>query len=144
MYQDNYFAISVKLNFCQRQTHCIDKKDKVQSVTDTDNKFIECQTLRKKPQSIDISSVTLHAFMKTLKNDISEAHKVQIDSLKDSESDCYDENDIKEKVNDFVRLHKAIQGKLKTASYSEQIQILTLVPDKWSRMYCSEYFNILV
>ena len=31
--------------------------------------------------------------------------------------------------------------KLKTASYSEQIQIVTLVPDKWSRMYCSEYFN---
>ena len=80
--------------------------------------------------------------MKTLKNDISEAYKVQIDSLKDSESDCYDENDIKEKLNDFVRLHKAIQGKLKTASYSEQIQIFTLVPDKWCRMYCSEYFNV--
>ena len=142
LYQDNYFAVSVELNVCQRQAVCIDDQDKVQSVTDTDNKFIECQTLRKKPQSIDISSVTLHAFMKTLKNDISEAYKVQIDSLKDSESDCYDENDIKEKLNDFVRLHKAIQGKLKTASYSEQIQILTLVPDKWSQMYCSKYFNI--
>ena len=35
-----------------------------------------------------------------------------------------------------------MQEKLKTASYSEQIQILTLVPDKWSRMYCSEYFNV--
>ena len=80
--------------------------------------------------------------MKTLKNDISEAYKVQIDSLKDSESDCYDENDIKEKLNDFVRLHKAIQGKLKTASYSEQIQIFTLVPDKCSRMYCPESFNV--
>ena len=124
------------------ETQFTDDEDKVQSVTDTDNKFTECQTLRKKLQSIDISSVTLHAFMKTLKNDISEAYKVQIDSLKDSESDCYDENDIKEKLNDFVRLHKAIQGKLKTASYSEQIQILTLVPDKWSRMYCSEYFNV--
>ena len=61
VYQDNYFAISVKLNFCQRQTHCIDKKDKVQSVTDTDNKFIECQTLRKKLQSIGISPFRLHA-----------------------------------------------------------------------------------
>ena len=28
--------------------------------------------------------------------------------------------------------------KLKTASYSEQIQIPTLLPDKWSRMYCSD------
>ena len=62
--------------------------------------------------------------------------------MKDSESDSCDENDMKEKVNDLVRLHKAIQEKLKTASYSEQIHILTLVPDKWSRMHCSEYFNV--
>ena len=81
--------------------------------------------------------------MKTLKSDVSEANKVQVDSLKDSESDSCDKNDMKEKVDDLVRLHKAMQEKLKTASYSEQIQILTLVPDKWSRMYCSEYFNIL-
>ena len=62
--------------------------------------------------------------------------------MKDSESDSYDKNDMKEKVNDLVRLHKAMQEKLKTATYSEQIQILTLVPDKWSRLYCSEYFNV--
>ena len=29
---------------------------------------------------------------------------------------------MKEKVNDLVRLHEAMQEKLKTASYSEQIQ----------------------
>ena len=49
---------------------------------------------------------------------------------------------MKEKVNDLVKLRKAMQEKLKTASYSEQIQILSLVPDKWCRMYCSVYFNI--
>ena len=49
---------------------------------------------------------------------------------------------MKEKLNDFVMLHEAMQEKLKTASYPEQMQILTLVPDKWSRMYFSEYFNI--
>ena len=49
---------------------------------------------------------------------------------------------MKEKLNDFVRLQEAMQEKLKIVSYSEQIQILTLVPDKWSRMYCSEYFNV--
>ena len=80
--------------------------------------------------------------MKTLKSNISEAYKVQVDCLKDSESDSYNKNDLKEKVNDLVRLHKAIQEKLKTASYSEPIQIITLVPDKWSRMYCWAYFNI--
>ena len=42
------------------------------------------------------------------------------------------------KMNDLVRLHEAMQEKLKTASYSEQIQVLTLVPDRWSQMYCSE------
>ena len=49
---------------------------------------------------------------------------------------------MQEKVNVLVRLHEAMQKKLKVASYSESIQILTLLPDKWSRMYCSEYFDI--
>ena len=76
--------------------------------------------------------LALYVFMKTLKSNISEAYEVQVHCLKDLESDSYDKNDMKEKVNDLVRLHKAMQEKLKTASYSEQIQILTLVPDKWS------------
>ena len=79
--------------------------------------------------------------MKALKGSNPGTYKVQVDRSKDSESDSYDKNDMKEKVNDLVRLRKAMQKKLKTASYSEQIQIVTLVPDKWSRMYCSEYFN---
>ena len=49
-----------------------------------------------------------------------------------SEYDSYDKNDMQEKkVKDLVRLDKATQEKLKTASYSKQIQIITLVPDKW-------------
>ena len=108
LYQDNYFATSLKQNFCQRQTHCIDDQDKVQSATDNDNEFTECQTLRKKLQSIGISPVSLHSFMKTLKSDISEAHKVQVDCLKDSESYFSDKGDMKEKVNDLARLHKAM------------------------------------
>ena len=35
-----------------------------------------------------------------------------------------------------------MQKKLKAAPYSEQIQILILVPEEWSRMHCSEYFNV--
>ena len=124
------------------ETYCIDNQDKVQSVTDTVNEFTVSQTPRKKLQSIGISPVRLHAFMKTLKSDISEVYKVQVNYLKDSESDFYDKNDMKEKVNSLVRLHEAMQEKLKTASYSTRTQILTLAPDKWSRMYCSEYFNV--
>ena len=101
MYQDNYFVVSVKINFCQRQTKCIDDQDKFQSVKDTDNEFTECQTPRKKFQSIGISPVSLRTFMKTLKSNISEAYKVQFDCLKDSQSDSYNKNDMKEKVNDF-------------------------------------------
>ena len=49
---------------------------------------------------------------------------------------------MQKKVNVLVRLHEAMQEKSKAASDSELIQILTLVPNKWSRMYCSEYFNV--
>ena len=63
MYQDNY----------QRQTKCIDDQDKFQSVKDTDNEFTESETPTKKLQSIGISPVSLPAFMKILKNNISEA-----------------------------------------------------------------------
>ena len=48
---------------------------------------------------------------------------------------------MKKKVNHLVRLYYAMQERLKTASYSEQIQTLTLVSDNVPRMYCSEYFN---
>ena len=142
LYQDNYFVVSVKLNFCQRQTHCIGDQDKFQSVTDTDSEFTECQTPRKKLQSTGISPVSLHAFTKTLKSNISEEYKIQVDCLKDSKSDSYDKKDMKQTVNDLIRLHEGMQEKLKTASYSEQIQVFTLVLDKWSQMYCSEYFNV--
>ena len=80
--------------------------------------------------------------MKTLKRNISEAYKVQVGCLKDSEPDSHGKNDMTEKVDDLVRLHEAMQEKLKTASYSGQIQILTLVPDKCYRMYCPESFNV--
>ena len=58
------------------------------------------------------------------------------------ESDSYVKNDMQKKVNVSVRFHEATQEKLKKASYSEPIQILTVAPDKWSGIYISEYFNI--
>ena len=84
LYKDNYFVISVKLNFWWRQTNCDDDQDKAQSVADTDNEFTDCQTPRKKLQSIAISPVSLLAFMKSLKRNISEVYKVQVEYLKDS------------------------------------------------------------
>ena len=49
---------------------------------------------------------------------------------------------MKEKMNDLGKLLEAMQKKLKIVSYPEKIQIFTLIPDKWSQMYCSEYFNV--
>ena len=80
--------------------------------------------------------------MKTLKSNISEAYKVQFDRLKVSEPDSYEKNDSKDKRNDLIRLYKVLQENLKTVSYSKRIQIYTLIHDKLSRMYCSEYFNV--
>ena len=58
--------------------------------------------------------------MKTLKCNVSEVYNVQVDCLKDSESDSYDKNYIKYNLHDLVRLHEAMQEELKTTSYSEQ------------------------
>ena len=67
------FVVSVNKKVSQRQTKCINDQDKFQSVKDTDNEFTESQTPRKRLQSIGISPVSLHAFTKTSKNNISEA-----------------------------------------------------------------------
>ena len=93
------------------KTHCMDDQDKFQSVTDSGNKFTECQTPRKKLQSTGISPVSLHAFKRiyeNFKSNIPEAYKVQVDCLRDSKSDFYDKNDMKKKVNGLVRLHEAM------------------------------------
>ena len=45
----------------ETEIDCIDDEGKCQSITDTDNEFTECQTPRKKLQSIAISSVSLYA-----------------------------------------------------------------------------------
>ena len=45
----------------ETETHCIDYEDKVQSVTDADNEFSECQRPRNKLQSIGIWPVSLCA-----------------------------------------------------------------------------------
>ena len=85
--------------------------------------------------------------MNTIKSDISEAYKVQVVCLEDSEPDSFDKNDVKEKANDLGRLLEPIQEKLKKLKKNSSIlrtnQILTLLPDKWSRKYCSEYFNVV-
>ena len=52
------------------------------------------------------------------------------------------DRDTKNKAEELDRLHAAMKEKLVTASNTEKLQILTLVPDSWSQKYCSEYFGV--
>ena len=63
MHQNNYFIVSVKINFCYRQTKCIDDQDKFQSVKDTYNEFTEGQTPRKKLQSIGSNHLSAYTHL---------------------------------------------------------------------------------
>ena len=61
-----------------------------------------------KEQRESFNQLTFHlssdAYLwKTLKKDISEVYKAQVNCLKYSESYSYDKNDMKEKVNELVR-----------------------------------------
>ena len=52
------------------------------------------------------------------------------------------DRDTKNKAEKPDRLHAALKEKLATASYTEKLQILTLVTDSLSQKYCSEYFGV--
>ena len=52
------------------------------------------------------------------------------------------DRDTKNKAEELDRLHAAMKEILVTASNTEKLQILILVPDSWSRKYCSEYFGV--
>ena len=52
------------------------------------------------------------------------------------------DRDTKNKAEELDRLHAITKEKLVTASNTEKLQILTLVPDSWSRKYCYEYFGV--
>ena len=73
------------------------------------------------------------------KENISAAYNVsdiEIEELRP----IYD-RDTKNKTEKLDRLHAGMK-KLITASNTEKLEILTLVPDSWSRKYCSGYFGV--
>ena len=76
--------------------------------------------------------------MKTLTSDISEAYKVQVDCLKDSGSNSYDKNVLKQKVNDLARNDLNISKtcpKKGTNIITEKLRLVTNVheDDNFSR-----------
>ena len=67
-----------------------------------------------------------------------DVNDIEIDTAMDQTS--LRNNDLK--AAELDRLHQAMIERLKTASYPENIQILTLVPDSWSHAFCATYFNV--
>ena len=54
----------------------------------------------------------------------------------------FEESDAQWKAAELEWLHNAMREKLKTALYLGKIQILMLIPDKWSREYTSKQFDV--
>ena len=54
----------------------------------------------------------------------------------------FEESDPQWKAAELERLHDAMREKLKIASSLEKIQILTLIPNKWSQKYASKQFDM--
>ena len=108
-------------------------------------------------ETIDVSPVKLHSVAQhsrstsaqkkfdqvidSYKSTIAEAYNVSKNVLDTSDS-VFEESEAQSKAAELDRLHAAMREKLKIASYPEKIQILTLVPDKWSREYASKQFDV--
>ena len=138
---------------------CVKKYDNImegdQSESDveqneSDNDY-SCETPRKKLNTrldtMGISPVHLHGVaqhswastaknkldraVEVLKTSMSDAYVVSTDQLASSES-VNVISETEQKASELDRLHNLMKEKLTAATYSENIQILTLAPDSWS------------
>ena len=75
------------------------------------------------------------------KTTIAEAYNVSKDVLDTSDS-VFEESDAQWKAAKLEQLRDAMREKLKTDSSPEKIQILTLIPYKWSREYAAKQFDV--
>ena len=75
------------------------------------------------------------------KSTIAEAYNVSKDVLDTSDS-VFEESDVQWKAAKLEQLRDAMREKLKTDSSAEKIQILTLIPDKWSRECAVKQFDV--
>ena len=126
----------------------------------SDDDFLQYESPRKKLnstlESIGVSPVNIHGVaqhsrtsnakdklkkvLNVYKENISSAYNVSNVDIEEPPP-IYD-RDTKNKAEELDRLHAAMKEKLITASNAEKLQILTLVPDSWSRKYCSQYFGV--
>eukprot|EP00795_Rhopilema_esculentum_P004066 gene4066-20243_t len=128
---------------------------------DESNDFDPCETPKKRLntslETMGISPVNLHGIAQhsrvlsarakfdkvvgTLQTKLSSAYSVGVANL-DNLNSATQNDEIHQKASELDRLHETMKEILVIARYPEQIQILTLAPDAWSRKYCVEYFNV--
>ena len=89
------------------------------------------------------ASKKLSKIVKKFKHGISSAYDIDVDDLN---MDCSDKvvhsRENTQKGEELDKLYNAMREKLISASYPEKIQILTLIPDSWSRKKCAEFFDV--
>jgi len=51
-------------------------------------------------------------------------------------------SNIVNKAADLDRLMKLMKEKIKNANFKVKVQVLTLIPESWSRKYAAEYFEV--
>ena len=84
----------------------------------------------------------LEKVMDVYKSSLAEAYNVDEDKMCEKNDSVFDDNDAQLKSDELDRLHDLMREKLKSASYPQKIQILTLVPDKWSRELAAKQFGV--
>ena len=81
----------------------------------------------------------LNKVANTYKSTIAEAHHWA--EMYCTPLSVFEESDVQWKAAGLEQLHDSMRKKSKTALYPEKIQILTLIPDKWSWEYASKQFD---
>ena len=90
--------------------------------------------------TLQMQKINSKKVLNVYKENISAAYNISDIEIEEPPP-IYD-SDTKNRFDELDRLHVAMKEKLVIASNAEKLQILTLVPDSWSRKYCSEYFGV--
>ena len=153
---------------CEKQLDLIDKSEEDESMSENeqskDHEFSAAgftpprKKLNKTLSSIGSSPINLHSISQhsrgptakrklakvsqKLKENLVEAYSIEDFNSNPSEAPI--SKDVQEKAKELDELHEALKAKLMTACYSDKVQILTLIPDSWSRSFAAKYFNVSV
>ena len=120
-----------------------------------DHDFVVYETPRKKVnlslEAAGISPINLHSLpqharsssakMDKFKTDLSQVYHIDSEEIPSTSTSTID-SAILFKAQELDRLHNLIKEKLKVASFPEKVQLLTLVPDSWSRTYAAKEFSV--